>query len=93
MKLIALILTAAMVICSGCAGFHMDCWVGYMKVPPEVGYPVFKVPPPLKFALTPAQIELIMSFLSSDAAKWFIQGAFPANNRVGIGAGCIIRVD
>ena len=93
MKSIVLILIVAVLICSGCAGFQMDCWVGYRKISPEVGYQAFKMPAPLKFALTPAQIELILSFLGSEAFEKFIQGALPVNNSVGLGGGCLIKIE
>lgn len=97
MKSIALILTAAMVTFSGCAGFHFSAWIGYRKIPPEVSssilHSIKTLPAPMRMALTPAQIEFILSFLNSESFEKLIEAGLPANNRVDLGGGINIFVD
>ena len=91
MKIIAIL--TALTLLSGCAGFNMSLGVGYRKIPPETHDPVFTVPAPLKFALTPAQIELILSFLGGEAFNKLIEYGVPKNNVVYLGFWWNISVD
>lgn len=47
----------------------------------------------MRMALTPAQIEFILSFLNSESFEKLIEAGLPANNRVDLGGGINIFVD
>ena len=73
-----------------CASFQCSIGLGYRSLPEEVASPLFTQAmaqrilsaDAAKFALTPAQIELILKFLSGDNLKYFL----PGNSRNEIGA-------
>lgn len=96
-KSIALILSASILVLSGCTGFQMSTGIGYRKVPPEVNKPILQSIEPiekvLKFSFSPEQVDFLLSFLKSEAFENFIQAALPKDNRVDVGLWCEIKIE
>ena len=80
--LMSVIILALVIVVVGCSSFHTSMGVGYRKLPEKVASPLF---PYLESAqgigLTPAQIELILKFLSGDSFKYL----FPNDSRCELG--------
>ena len=92
MKYLMLILMVMVVVVSGCAKFSCSIGAGYRKLPEKVASPLFITQmnvarellcsTPMGFALTPAQIEMILGFLTGENFKYL----FPNDSRVDLGA-------
>jgi len=97
-KNVSLVLIMVLVVAmTGCSSFQCSIGLGYRSLPEEVASPLFTQAMAreilsagaAKFALTPAQIELILKFLGGDNFKYM----FPSNSRneVGIWAEIIAK--
>jgi len=86
-----MVLLVLVVVLTGCNSFRCSIGAGYRSLPEEIASPIFAVQKEAikgllennvaKFSLTPAQIELILKFLSGENLKYFL----PANSRNEVG--------
>ena len=80
------VLTVAIILLlPACSGFKCSIGAGYRKLPEKIASPLFPYllsSEPMKWALTPSQIELILNFLGGENFK----SMFPTNSRVDLGA-------
>lgn len=91
MKYLILVAMVLMVVLAGCSSFKCSIGLGYRSLPEQVASPIFTVQKEvvrgllennsIPLAISPAQIELILKFLSGENMKYFL----PANSRNEVG--------